>query len=131
MRKQTIIVSVMVVAVVCLVLAQPNATQTRSTISTQAANGRWQIVNGTPEMSRNIMLLDTQTGDSWIVCSDSKGVTYWCSLSRGFEQVGNTQPKDAPGLNQDKPGLNQDGPAMPKCLHYDKSGLFCTEYEKP
>jgi hypothetical protein len=33
--------------------------------------GRFQIVNGTPEFAKNIMLIDTQTGDSWIACAGS------------------------------------------------------------
>lgn len=32
--------------------------------------GRFQIVNGTPDMARNIMLLDTETGDAWVACED-------------------------------------------------------------
>jgi hypothetical protein len=124
MKKQTVVISALIVAIVCLAIAQPNATQTRTTTTnTQTANGRWQIVNGTPEMTRNIMLLDTQTGDSWINCSDSKGATNWCSMSRGYEQVGMTQPSEVPAPQ----------PAqvpMPKCLRYYESGI-CAEYEKP
>lgn len=48
---------------------------------------RFQIVNGTPELSRNIMLLDTKTGDSWLICSGSDGVTGWCEMSKSFQQA--------------------------------------------
>ena len=34
-----------------------------------APNGRFQIVNGTPDVARNIMLLDTVTGDTWLFCN--------------------------------------------------------------
>jgi hypothetical protein len=47
------------------------------------AIGRWTIVNGTPDMARHIMLLDTATGDSWIVCDSEDGATGWCRLERG------------------------------------------------
>lgn len=43
--------------------------------------GRYQVVNGTPDLTRNIMLLDTQTGSTWIKCSDS-GVSGWCLMPR-------------------------------------------------
>lgn len=46
-----------------------------------APNGRFQIVNGTPEMTRNIMLLDTFTGDTWILCT-TEGATGWCRMPR-------------------------------------------------
>ncbi|WP_310569323.1 hypothetical protein [Gemmatimonas sp.] len=46
-------------------------------------NGRFVIVNGTPELARNIMLLDTQTGRTWIACT-AKDVgstdSNWCSM---------------------------------------------------
>lgn len=46
-----------------------------------AADGRYQIVNGTPSMSRNIMLLDTAIGQSWITCENKKeGRSGWCLL---------------------------------------------------
>jgi hypothetical protein len=47
-----------------------------------ASTGRWTIVNGTPEMASNIMLLDTFTGDSWISCEDPDGTTEWCRIPR-------------------------------------------------
>jgi|SRR2546425_2082891 len=46
-----------------------------------APNGRFQIVNGTPDMTRNIMLLDTVTGDTWILCT-TEGATGWCRMPR-------------------------------------------------
>ncbi len=90
MRKQTIIVGVLVVVIVCFVMAQPNATQTRTIPKTE--NGRWQIVNGTPELAHNIMLLDTQTGDTWITCGNKES-TDWCSMSRGYVQAAPKPPE--------------------------------------
>ena len=46
-----------------------------------APNGRFQIVNGTPELTRNIMLLDTVTGDTWILCT-TEGASGWCRMPR-------------------------------------------------
>lgn len=43
-----------------------------------AADGRWQIVNPTPNMVRNTMLLDTQTGQAWVTCLDDAGHVAWC-----------------------------------------------------
>jgi hypothetical protein len=57
-------------------------------------NGRYQIVNGTPEMARNIMLLDTQTGQTWAVCLvDNKDS--WCAMHR-------YQEGEKPGLSVGK-----------------------------
>lgn len=53
-------------------------------------SGRYQIVNGTPELSKNIMLLDTQTGRSWVSCTVD-GQDAWCSQHRYDE--GETIPK--------------------------------------
>ena len=44
-------------------------------------NGRFQVVNGTPELTHNIMLLDTQTGKTWIICGTSP--TAWCAMGTG------------------------------------------------
>lgn len=44
--------------------------------------GRFQIVNGTPDMVRNIMLLDTVTGDVWVSCSGTDGVRGWCPMPK-------------------------------------------------
>lgn len=48
----------------------------------QSQVGRFQIVNGTPGMSRNIMLLDTSTGDSWITCSGEDSGNVWCVVPK-------------------------------------------------
>jgi hypothetical protein len=80
MTKQTVIFSILVGVIACLAMAQPNATQTKTTNNPKAESGRWQIVNGTPEQASNIMLLDTQTGDSWITCFSSDGGTMWCLI---------------------------------------------------
>lgn len=48
--------------------------------------GRYQIVNGLPSMARDIMLLDTKTGRTWILCTtkDSTATTdsNWCSMKQ-------------------------------------------------
>jgi hypothetical protein len=45
-------------------------------------NARYQIVDGTPELAANIMLLDTWTGESWEVCHNSDGESGWCPMPR-------------------------------------------------
>ena len=122
MRKQTVIFGVLAGVIVCLAIAQPNATQTRTTNNTKAENGRWQIVNGTPELSRNIMLLDTQTGDSRITCDGADG-TGWCALPRTYIQV------SKPLASKSSVPQPSESP-MPKCLRYDKNG-YCAEFEPP
>ncbi len=52
-------------------------------------SGRWQIVNGTPELAQNMMLLDTLTGDSWVICSASEGERKWCTVVRTLNEGSN------------------------------------------
>ncbi len=42
--------------------------------------GRYQIVNGTPQYAANIMLLDTVTGNSWVMCSGPDVGDQWCKM---------------------------------------------------
>jgi len=51
-------------------------------VVTSGPPGRWQIVNGTPEQAGNIMLLDSATGQTWVICTDEQGTRIWCSLER-------------------------------------------------
>jgi hypothetical protein len=39
---------------------------------------RFQIVNGTPEFTRNIMLLNAKTGEAWVICGDKEAS--WCPI---------------------------------------------------
>jgi hypothetical protein len=43
--------------------------------------GRYQLFNGTPGLTQNIMLLDTATGQAWVTCSGDEG-RVWCSMPR-------------------------------------------------
>ena len=61
--------------------AQGNSAPPR-VVAQSGGNGRYQIVNGTPEMARNIMLLDTATGKTWVYCGDSDKVGAWCPMER-------------------------------------------------
>jgi hypothetical protein len=54
--------------------------------------GRFQIVNGTPEMTQNIMLLDTLTGDSWVICNGGGGKTNRCRIEKS----------DSPGIRKSR-----------------------------
>lgn len=48
--------------------------------------GRYQIVNPTPQYVGRTMLLDTETGATWIVCGKSDAlVRAWCSI--GFSEL--------------------------------------------
>jgi len=49
-------------------------------VVSSTSSGRYQVVNGTPELSKNIMLLDTATGRSWILCRDESKSDLWCTL---------------------------------------------------
>ena|SRR5258705_7463881 len=109
MNKLSVIFVIVALALACLVTASPNATQTKAVSNPKAENGRWQIVNGTPEAARNIMLLDTETGDSWITCNGPEG-TGWCMLPRTYIQVGKSSD--------------------PKCVRWSENGV-CLSYEPP
>lgn len=52
----------------------------------QSSGGRFQVVNGTPEMTRNIMLLDTQTGQAWQICGPDTEMSRWCPMKRLIER---------------------------------------------
>lgn len=47
-----------------------------------AADGRWQIVNPTPSVARDTMLIDTQTGETWILCVNEEGGSNWCFVPK-------------------------------------------------
>jgi hypothetical protein len=79
MRMRTVVLGLLAGAVAFLLLARTDATQTRPVTS---GNGRWQIVNGTPEITRNIMLLDTETGNSWVTRNGPHGETYWSVITK-------------------------------------------------
>jgi hypothetical protein len=59
------------------------------------AAGRYQVVNGTPGMTRNIMLLDTWTGVTWVICGQEGQPPSWCLMERPLtiaETLLRTQP---------------------------------------
>ena len=62
----------------------------------QSGGGRFQVVNGTPEQGRNIMLLDSSSGESWIVCNDEGGQVGWCRMNRFNTSSHNPDSKPAP-----------------------------------
>jgi hypothetical protein len=47
-----------------------------------APNGRFQVVNGLPEYATYIMLLDTMTGETWMLCRNTEGDSGWCKMPR-------------------------------------------------
>lgn len=48
----------------------------------QLGVGRWQVVQGPPSGIYRTFLMDTVTGDTWIVCDTSDGLEAWCPLER-------------------------------------------------
>jgi hypothetical protein len=80
-------------ALVAVGAALPALGQSRSVA--QSVGGRYQVVNGTPDMARNIMLLDTATGNTWILCGDPQGVSQWCQMDRSRSP--GVEPRKAPG----------------------------------
>jgi hypothetical protein len=57
--------------------------------------GRWSIVNGTPQYARNIMLLDTATGQTWTKCADKDGAEFWCYVTRTMAPTANSDTSGA------------------------------------
>ena len=58
---------------------------TQTTPNPKAEPGRWQIVNPISEVHARTFLLDTQTGDTWMICGDMlKGEAQWCPLDRVY-----------------------------------------------
>jgi hypothetical protein len=49
--------------------------------------GRFQVVNASPSFAGYIMLLDSDTGETWIICGSAESGNHWCDMKRGgFEQ---------------------------------------------
>lgn len=44
--------------------------------------GRYQVTNPTPSIARNSMLLDTATGQTWVLCLTPTSETEWCAMDR-------------------------------------------------
>lgn len=86
MTKRTVALLAGATALIAVGSGWPALAESRSVV--QSTGGRYQIVNGTPEMTRNIMLLDTATGNSWIICGDKDGVSHWCEMDRGHSSPG-------------------------------------------
>jgi hypothetical protein len=91
--KRAVAVTVAVVLVLVFWLGVPARGDSRAAV--QSGGGRFQIVNGTPEMTRNIMLLDSTSGESWIVCTDEGGTSGWCQMTR-FKEGSHVVPKTSP-----------------------------------
>lgn len=47
----------------------------------RAFQARWAVVNPTPAMAQNIMLVDAVSGETWITCN-SDGSVAWCGPIR-------------------------------------------------
>lgn len=78
----------------CLALAfhlGARAATAQAPVPRPTSAGRYAIVNGTPDISINIMLLDTFTGESWVSCTGVDGERTWCKIIRSS---GSTSGKD-------------------------------------
>jgi hypothetical protein len=69
----------MIVAVAVLGLYAFSVVGQSHPVISSTSSGRYQVVNGTPELSKNIMLLDSATGQSWIICNGDNGAQ-WCRM---------------------------------------------------
>jgi hypothetical protein len=50
--------------------------------------GRYQVLNPAAPMMRSVMLLDTATGDTWVLC-EVGNESNWCDMHRGsYTQTG-------------------------------------------
>lgn len=78
--RRILYVGTLVVAVGVGALARKSASAAPPA-SVASIAGRWQVVNGTPDMARNIMLLDSVTGQTWIACTSEDGNS-WCYMPR-------------------------------------------------
>ncbi len=69
-------------ALTAVLLSVPALAEDRQVVvGPQAFVGRYQIVNGTPDQARNIMLLDTITGETWLSCT-VEGAFGWCKMKQ-------------------------------------------------
>jgi hypothetical protein len=61
--------------------AQAQNAPSRPVVSSSLTMGRYQVVNPTPEFAEHAMLLDTATGQTWLMCKsgDTRG---WCGMFR-------------------------------------------------
>ena len=41
---------------------------------------RFAVSNGTPELARNIMLVDTKGANTWLLCSGENNTSSWCAI---------------------------------------------------
>jgi hypothetical protein len=48
--------------------------------------GRWQIVQGPPTGLYRTFLLDSVTGESFIICGEQSGPEYWCPIGRAAQK---------------------------------------------
>jgi hypothetical protein len=80
MKKSTIAVAVIGLALTVLVLAQ---SQQSRVVPTQAQNGRYQFFLYQGEMPRmNTFLLDSTTGKVWMMVSAPDQTTFWEPMSK-------------------------------------------------
>lgn len=89
--KAAVIVTILILGAQLLYVADLSATLKSLSGRSSQAFQRYQIVNGTPAYAQNIMLLDTQTGTSWVTCYGGDSETSWCILP----QTGPTAAKRA------------------------------------
>jgi hypothetical protein len=70
-------------AIISAALLGCSKAEARQPAPTTGHVGRYQIANGTGEWARNIMLLDTETGDSWRLCQAATPrdtTSAWCPM---------------------------------------------------
>lgn len=93
MRKFALVVGL------CLASGAWAQEKSKAPAQVQTSGGRWQVVNPTPEMARNIMLLDSQTGETYVMCIDADGASGWCLMQRSRAPA--TPPKERQSVAPD------------------------------
>ena len=129
-RRLLLCGGVLVIACGACQLASDEASSLRDTrqrlvrLEAQATQtGRFQVVNGTPAYARNIMLLDTWTGRTWIACETkltwTQTNTNWCAM----EPIG--MPSVAVGPSADTVSAVADTSCAPGSEGRRRLGPFC------
>jgi hypothetical protein len=74
-----VIAAVMAVSVASLGRAGP-------TLEPKVIVGRWQIVQGPPTGIYRTFLIETGTGETFIICGAKDGPEYWCPVTQAKQR---------------------------------------------
>ena len=83
--------SVLLAVLLMAVAASLGAQATPIPVPVTATAGRWQVVNGRPESAGTIMLLDTATGNTWVLCGGADAGDQWCRMPKSDSPTASKQ----------------------------------------